>query len=404
MKNKERPEYSISYNTTDGSKNVNVYPAYYGNKPVTLDYIIKNIDKLTNCNKRSDWVGMGESSYIFGDTELDLDNINWWYVCLNNKPSCIDEELYYKTLKDAIKAYIKPEYFEKSDKITAYVYTCNGDRIEYDDNALKLIPIGKIWVDKYYNYDWTYNYPLDVIDGKIIPVTNNEYFIKESSCMIEDLLNNINEYSAASYNPIIPTAKPHLVQLSMDNSVFSGTKFAFSQDIVSNKYMIVNEDCKLEIVDASALADIKCKIYEFVGNKYNINKIEEAYKNDCTVDQAFLYTALSNKNLVTKDQINFDDDFVPVDIELIKEKRESEKATIKEQWKCINGEQPITFPVIESSIIKNPLNGELARYNDNIHLMESVDGYYLSNDLNNKITKCVDSLDNITIAMIKSIY
>ena len=33
---------------------------------------------------------------------LDLDNINWWYVCLNNKPSCIDEELYYKTLEDAI--------------------------------------------------------------------------------------------------------------------------------------------------------------------------------------------------------------------------------------------------------------------------------------------------------------
>ena len=190
----------------------------------------------------------------------------------------------------------------------------------------------------------------------------------------------------------------------MDNSVFSGTKFAFSQDIVSNKYMIVNEDCKLEIVDASALADIKCKIYEFVGNKYNINKIEEAYKNDCTVDQAFLYTALSNKNLVTKDQIDFDDDFVPVDIELIKEKRESEKATIKEQWKCINGEQPITFPVIESSIIKNPLNGELARYNDNIHLMESVDGYYLMNDLNNKRTKCVSSLDYITTAMIKLIY
>lgn len=394
------------YNTTDGSKNVNVYPYYYDNKPVTLDYLLNNYEELIkkHGNKRSNWVGMGESSYIFGDTELDLDNINWWYVCLNNKPSCIDEELYYKTLEDAIKAYIKPEYFEKSDKITAYVYTCNGDRIDYDDNALKLIPMGKIWVDKYYNYDWTHNYPLDVINGKIIPVTNNEYFIKESSCMIEDLLNNINEYSAASYNPIIPTAKPHLVQLSMDNSVFSGTKFAFSQDIVSNKYMIVNEDCKLEIVDASALADIKCKIYEFVGNKYNINKIEESYKNDCTVDQAFLYTALSNKNLVTKDQIDFDDDFVPVDIELIKEKRESEKATIKEQWKCINGEQPITFPVLESAIIKNPIKGELTRYNDNIHLMESVDGYYLMNDLNNKRTKCVSSLDYITTAMIKSIY
>lgn len=394
------------YNTTDGSKNVNVYPYYYDNKPVTLDYLLNNYEELIkkHGNKRSNWVGMGEASYAFGDTRLDLDGINWWYVCLNNRPSCIDEELYYKTLEDAIKAYIKPEYFEKSDKITAYVYTCNGDRIDYDDNALKLIPMGKIWVDKDYNYDWTYTYPLDVIDGKIIPVTNNEYFIKESSCMIEDLLNCVNEYSAASYNPIIPTAKPHLVQLSMDNSVFSGTKFAFSQDIVSNKYMIVNGDCKLEIVDASELANTKCKIYEFVGNKFNINKIEEAYKNDCTVDQAFLYTALSNKNLVTKDQIDFDDDFVPVDIELIKEKRESEKATIKEQWKCINGEQLITFPVLESAIIKNPLKGELARYNDNIHLMESVDGYYLMNDLNNKRTKCVSSLDYITTAMIKSIY
>lgn len=61
------------YNTTDGANNVNVYPYYYNNKPVTLDYLINNFDKLVKeiGNKRSNWLGMGESTNIFNGIEFE---------------------------------------------------------------------------------------------------------------------------------------------------------------------------------------------------------------------------------------------------------------------------------------------------------------------------------------------
>ena len=50
------------YNTTDGARNINVYPYFYDNKPVTLYYLLNHRDELTKNNKRSDWIGMGEST------------------------------------------------------------------------------------------------------------------------------------------------------------------------------------------------------------------------------------------------------------------------------------------------------------------------------------------------------
>lgn len=55
------------YNTTDGQSHVNVYPYYFNNKPVTLNYIVNNFDSLVKRigNHRSNWLGMGESSIKF---------------------------------------------------------------------------------------------------------------------------------------------------------------------------------------------------------------------------------------------------------------------------------------------------------------------------------------------------
>lgn len=54
------------YNTTDGSNHVNVYPFYFDNKPVSLNFVINNFDRLVKRigNKRSNWLGMGESTYL----------------------------------------------------------------------------------------------------------------------------------------------------------------------------------------------------------------------------------------------------------------------------------------------------------------------------------------------------
>lgn len=53
-----------TYNTTDGKRNINVYPLWYDNKPVKLSYILSHVEELTKDNKRSDWVNIGESSLL----------------------------------------------------------------------------------------------------------------------------------------------------------------------------------------------------------------------------------------------------------------------------------------------------------------------------------------------------
>ena len=60
------------YNTTDGKRNINVYPWYYDNKPTTLDYCLKHKDKLTKDNVRSNWTQMGESTVNLETKRSDL--------------------------------------------------------------------------------------------------------------------------------------------------------------------------------------------------------------------------------------------------------------------------------------------------------------------------------------------
>ena len=52
------------YHSMDGSANVNVYPSFHNNKPITLDRAIKHKDYYMRNNKRSDRSGMGESTNI----------------------------------------------------------------------------------------------------------------------------------------------------------------------------------------------------------------------------------------------------------------------------------------------------------------------------------------------------
>ena len=60
------------YNTSDGKRNVNVYPYFFDNKPVTLDYILKHKEELMKDNKRSDWTQIGESAEYRDIEDLDI--------------------------------------------------------------------------------------------------------------------------------------------------------------------------------------------------------------------------------------------------------------------------------------------------------------------------------------------
>ena len=75
-------ELTNDYDFLDPSRNINVYPNNYGNKPTTLKYILNHINKLTKDNKPNNTTdlsdGLTESSRIIRDylgSQLDDSNI-----------------------------------------------------------------------------------------------------------------------------------------------------------------------------------------------------------------------------------------------------------------------------------------------------------------------------------------
>ena len=63
------------YKTTDGSRNVNVFPYWYNNKPVTLQYLLDNWKDLVKDNYWLNNAGYGES-LLYIDTYYKQDAIN----------------------------------------------------------------------------------------------------------------------------------------------------------------------------------------------------------------------------------------------------------------------------------------------------------------------------------------
>lgn len=136
----------------------------------------------------------------------------------------------------------------------------------------------------------------------------NKLQLKESADLTE-------AFSLAATNPIVAIRKPFILKLKPMNSIFSGNNFAFSPDIVSDKYLVINENNKLEIVDSEYLDNYSYSIYEFVGNELRLGLLYKAYKEQQEVSNNFIYSCLSDKDMFSEDQIDFDDQFKLVNLE-----------------------------------------------------------------------------------------
>ena len=279
------------YHSMDGSANVNVYPSFHNNKPITLDRAIKHKDYYMRNNKRSDWNGMGESSLL----------------------------------------------------------------------------------------------------------------IEESIDMIDNLLNKedtkVDEWAMASFNPVIGIQKPYVLK-AVDNtgSCINSKLYALSPDVISDKYLVVDENSKLSIVDKSYFDNYCVEVYEYTGNELNVGKIKKAYDEGNIVAPNYIYETLSGKDLLSDDQIDFDENFTKVDLDLYKAKTESFQATLLSEWDQIN-DKLYSFPVLENTSID--LN---TKCNDELKLMQDINGYYLENTLTHNRTKSVPTIDMITEVMINYIH
>lgn len=577
------------YNTTDGQRNINVYPYFFDNKPVTLDYCLKHVDKLIKDNKRSNWTQMGESAEYRDIEDLDI-NLEISRANLKDNQFGIPEDRKYpldskKHVMSAIKLFGHAEESKKKalakriktaakkyditipETTQVYKYLSESYIIEssvekihipaevenivfdmgsvlVDDNGVdaykanKNIPdeyceeiyefIGKelflaknnkkllycdlpeakeyiinvapdyikpyindifetivnglyklshaddiISVFKsrgykvYYLSNWEkclYDFQRDVFDPliekfdgglfsyechiekpslSIYTLFTDKFNLEPNKCLffddkqenidaaktcgwhavlfnkettpsqifetlsnipngvsnIEYTKSKVNEWSMAAMNPIVGITKPYVLKMCNDcGGILNAKQYALATDLVSDKYLVINENANLEIVNGSNLNNMMVEEYEFVGDKRLIKKIEEAYYSNKTVDNTFFYTALTGKPMLTEDQIDFDSNFKKVDFLAMKEKALTRLATLNEAFKESMNETIMRVNTIPTNHIKNLIGNRT-----HITVMEDLDGFYVLNKEKNIRSASIEEQEFITEQMINSV-
>ena len=200
----------------------------------------------------------------------------------------------------------------------------------------------------------------------------------------------------AAVNPVISIHKPFILKMCNDHGdILNAKRYALATDLVSDKYLVINENAKLEIVDGSSLSDMMVEEYEFIGDKRLLNKIEEAYYSGRTVDNTFFYTALTGKPMLSEDQIDFDPNFKKVDFYSIKENMLTRMATLNESFMQSIGKIHIAVTAKQNNYTRKLLEGK-----SHIILMKDLEGYYLLNKEKNKRSTSIEEQDFITEQMV----
>lgn len=554
------------YNTTDGQRNINVYPYFFDNKPVTLDYCLKHVGKLIKDNKRSDWTQMGESAISletsranlkdneFGIPEdrkfpLDSEKHVMSAIKLFGHAEESKKKALAKRIKTAAKKYdvIIPEttqvykYLSESsiekldippevenivfdmgsvlvddNGIEAYkshkgipdeyceeIYEFIGKELFLAKNNKKLLYcdmheareyiysvapehiksyIGEIFeaiinglfklsyadqlIDAfhskgykvYYLSNWekclydhqghVFDSLIEKFDGglfsyechiekpslSIYKLFTDKFNLNPNKCLFFDdkqenidaaelcgwhgvLFNKdttpaqiletlypttntkLNEWSMAAMNPVIGITKPYVLKMCNDcGSILNANRYALATDLVSDKYLVINENANLEIVDGSNLHNMVVEEYEFVGDKRLLKKIEEAYYSGKIVDNTFFYTVLTGKPMLSEDQIDFDSNFKKVDFIAMKEKALTQIATLNESFKNAINETPMRV-----NTIPNNHTRQLIGNKSHITIMKDLDGYYVFNTEKNIRSASIEEQNFITEQMIESV-
>jgi calcineurin-like phosphoesterase family protein len=346
------------YNTCDGKRNVNVYPYFFGNKPVTLDYLLKHKEELMKNNKRSDWTQIGESAEYRDIEDLDV-NLETSRANLKNSEFGIPEDRKYpldskKHVMSAIKLFGHAE--ESKKKALAKRIKSAADK--YNINIPETTQVNK--------------------------------YLSES---------NINEWSMAAMNPVIGITKPYVLKMCNDSgNLLDAKRYALVTDLVSDKYLVINEDANLEIVDASYIENMLVEEYEFIGDQRLLKKIEEAYYSKKTVDNTFFYTALTGKPMLSEDQIDFDSNFKKVDFIKIKENSLTKLATLYDGFMNTINNNHITLEVAPNNHVKS-----LIKDRPYLVLKEDLNGFYILNIEKNIRSHSVEEQNFITEQIVYSV-
>ena len=312
---------------------------------------------------------------------VNISQIRWWHCSKYNNLNDFnhyDNNEFYRTIDEAIKKNtIESDY--ANGPIERYLYSYTGD---VDEDYYQRFIVGAIQVNPDYTYEWTIQYPLESDEDG-------------------NLTSGLSEWAMASCNPIKGISKPFILKVTPDNnSTINPKLYAFSPDIIADKYLIVNENAQLEIVDSNRFNNCTIESYEFIGDnqEYLVNKIYKAYKEHKIVDNTFFYTTLTGKPMLCEDQIDYDALFSKANVDLIIENISTELATFKEQVTNIIYNNTTTLPVLES--VANKVS--FASHYKDITMKEDIDGYYFYNSLTGKRTRSIKDIKSLTETMIIS--
>jgi FMN phosphatase YigB (HAD superfamily)/cytidylate kinase len=319
-----------------------------------------------------------------GFTKRHISEFGWWYLDETRTPSGIDEEYYYKTLDDAIKYKVdklisQDAFTDDSPNVLEYVYT-NAKAFCEDKTPPEAVCVGQILLYESGGYEWVVQYPLK---------------------MENRILCGLKEFSMASVNPVIGINKPFLIKIGDQNhpELLPTDHFVYSQDIESDKVLTVDSDNHLKVKKVKDLDIIEA--YEFVGDMAYIHRLNKLYKENAEVSN--LYTLLTNKPMLTEDQIDFDPSFKRIDFDLLKQKELAEMVTLRDNLMEAMNYNPLRLPVLESAIIKKP--SFLSKYNTagDISIKEDFDGVYFYSDITKKRSASAASTLQLTENMLRAI-
>ena len=568
------------YNTTDGKNNINVYPLWYDNKPVTLDYCLKHKDKLVADNKRSDWTQIGENAdyrdiedldinlealrsnlkdnqfgipedrkfpldsekhvmsaiKLFGHAEeskkkalakriqiaakrydikipettqvykylaesvyddvttidipsevknivfdmgsvlVDDDGVETYksnpnipdeyceeiYEFIGKELFCTDNPYIKKCNIENAKEYIKskapshiiPYIDEIFESISKGLYKLNyvddlintfksrGYKVFYLSNWEKCLyelesDFFEPLIEKFDGGLFSYECQIEKPSLSIYTLFTDKFNLNPNECLFfDDKQENIdaaklcgwhgivfnkeitylqifktldymcnivalkmNEWSMAAMNPIVGITKPYVLKMHNDcGSLINANQYALATDLVSDKYLVINENANLEIVDASNLNNMLIEEYEFVGDMRLLKKIEEAYYSKKTVDNTFFYTALTGKPMLSEDQIDFDPNFKKVDFVAMKEQSLTQLATLNELFLESMNKPSMKVNVMPNKYINNLLEGRT-----HISIMKDLDGFYAYNTEKNIRSASVEEQEFLTEQIVQSV-
>ena len=345
------------------------------NNPETPIALFKALYKNSNVN-----IDFKKKFPIITDEGLryiNISNIKLWYVDEERHHDSISVTQFSDSLENAIIGAEHDSDFEEGNNyITKYVFTL-------DKNGGYML-LGSIMVFRDNTWEWQEQRPL---------YANSVGEIRDG------LKDKVNEWAMASVNPVVGITKPYVLKMCNDcGGLINAKQYALATDLISDKYLVINENANLEIVNASNFHNMVIEEYEFVGDKRLIKKIEEAYYSGKVVDNTFFYTTLTGKPMLSEDQIDFDPNFKKVDFIAMKENNLTQLATLNEGYK-----NAINENIISVNAFPNNHSKQLLGNRSHITIMEDLDGYYVLNKEKNIRSASIEEQEFITEQMINSV-